>query len=1307
MEPTAPRRNPYVGPRAFQTGEALYGRDRDTLNLYYLLLAERVVLLFSPSGAGKTSLIQAGLIPRLKEKFDFIPVIRVNQEPPETLVSIPGFNRYIYSALSSLEEIVKPEDRLPAAQLAGMGFSDYLSRLDQPSSTPDEPARHAYQALIFDQFEEILTTAPNDYAGKQVFFDQLGEALRDNRRWALFSARQDYAAAFEPYLRSIPTRFANRFRLDLLDAEMALQVIQNPARDAGVEFTDAAAQKLVDDLRRIQNQRPDGTSETELGRYVESVQLQVVCYRLWNNLAPGETSITEKQLASVGSVNVSLSNYYGEQVASASLQFNVPQRLIREWFNDQLITRQGIRSQVILEPGTSGGLDNRVIRFMESAHLVRAEKRAGSTWYELAHDRLIEPVRLDNEKWLSSNLSLLQQQAALWNQQDRPESLILSGNELVQARAWALEHAAELLPYEDDFLLACKAEEIRALRLKRRNQVISFLGVLAFILAIAAFLAYRQADFQRSQAQRQERVSRAGQLAAQSHNALDEFPQRSLLLALEALKVTQIFAEAPQAPAEESLRAALAFPHGQPLGRQEKPLTVIVFSRDWLAEGGEDGFIQLWDRRGGTLSSPILLKGSGGAVRLLAFSPDGKWLASGGDSPEAQLWDLTAPKLEPLLLAGHDSILKSLAFDPRSRWLATGSVDETIRLWDLHSQNPSRDSKILRGHTGDISALAFSPDGTLLASGSLDATVRLWDLVDPEVQYTVLPGHLRIVNTLAFSPDGRWLASGSFDHTVRLWDLKTREKLSSPLVFPGHEDEIYTLAFSPGGHWLATGSADHSIRLLDMASPDPLANPRVLRGHTDAVNSLVFSPGGEWLASGGADHTIRLWDMTAIDPAADPGVLRGHDDQVSSLSFSPDGLWLASASRDNSSRIWRMDLPSPAGNPNVLVGHTGAVSALSISADGHWLATGSVDHTTQLYDLHFGIPPQGYLTLRKQTGAITALAFSPNEKILATAGVDTNILLWDLTVPDASENPRVLAGHAQNLTSLAFSLDGRYLASGDVGGNVRLWDMSLGNSASTGQDLGVDPDHDVTALAFDPGGKWLAASSGFKIRLWNLQDFQAAPLNLERHEGRVTELAFSPDGHFLATGSLDGTVRIWDLHANEISTSSIELKKHSDWVTALAFSPAAAVHHWFASGSKDKTVLLWDLDDLNKDPIPLRGHDGGITSIVFSQDGHWLASAGKDRTIRIWDLGSANPDLNSIALSGHQDNITAIAFLPGDKWLASASEDHTTRLWPLQLEDLKAQACAQAGRNLSHAEWEQFFSTRQYETTCSQWPPVP
>ena len=119
--------------------------------------------------------------------------------------------------------------------------------------------------LIFDQFEEILTVDPTNLAAKADFFAQVGAALRNRQRWALFSMREDYMAALAPYLPRIPTRLNSTYRLDLLGTAAAQQAIQQPARSGGVEFDAAAATRLIDDLRRVHVQQPDGTVEEQLG----------------------------------------------------------------------------------------------------------------------------------------------------------------------------------------------------------------------------------------------------------------------------------------------------------------------------------------------------------------------------------------------------------------------------------------------------------------------------------------------------------------------------------------------------------------------------------------------------------------------------------------------------------------------------------------------------------------------------------------------------------------------------------------------------------------------------------------------------------------------------------------------------------------------------------------------------------------------------------------------------------------------------------------------------------------------------------
>jgi hypothetical protein len=451
------RSNPYVGPRAFRQDEPFYGRERETRQLINLIIAERIVLLYSPSGAGKTSLIQAALIPRLRSmKFQVLPVVRVNLEPSAELSATSGLNRYVFSALLSLEESSPADQRFSMQQLASMSLPEYLQARSRPA------AEHWVEVLIFDQFEDILILDPTDQDEKREFFRQLGEALEASQRWALFAMREDFVTALDPYLLPIPSRFSNTFRLDLLGKEAARMAIQEPARQAGVEFSETALLKLVDDLRRTRVQRPDGTMEPQLGPNVEPVQLQVVCYRLWEAKPAEQKVISEQNLSVFGEidqslVDQSLADYYAGQVTAIATETGVSERKIREWFNRQLITEHGVRGTVLMQPDQSSGLDNRAIRRMIDAHLVRAEKRGGSTWFELAHDRLIAPLRKDNAAWFKANLSLVQQQADLWDQQGRPESLLLRGKEYLKAENWTRAHQVELLPVEAEYLRACQS----------------------------------------------------------------------------------------------------------------------------------------------------------------------------------------------------------------------------------------------------------------------------------------------------------------------------------------------------------------------------------------------------------------------------------------------------------------------------------------------------------------------------------------------------------------------------------------------------------------------------------------------------------------------------------------------------------------------------------------------------------------------------------------------------------------------------------------------------------------------------------
>lgn len=446
---------PYVGPRALREGERIFGRAREERQLFQLLVARRIALLHSPSGAGKTSLVQAGLLPKLRaDGFHVLPVARLNKPLPGQVVQDERYNRYRHSLLLSIEE---QQEAQPDDDLLGVSISDYLAARHGDNEEP------VLLALIIDQFEQVLTLDPTDAQAKEAFFRDLGRALRNPRLWTLFVIREDYLGALEPYARAIPTHLAHTYRLDLLNHEAASEAIREPAAERKVTFTDEAVEYLVDDLRQIQVQKPDGAIVEQPGLYVEPVQLQVICRRLWKRLPASKAEITVEDVKRAGDVDRALAGYYADCIGEVlnHPDTNSDERTIRQWVQSNLISRDGVRLPVLMGSGKTEGLDNDVLRRLQDAHLLRADQRAGLTWYELAHDRLVKPIRKDNHTWFKVNLRLLQRQSERWQNEDRADYLLLHGEELAGEEEWAAQHEDELTDLDRAFLDASLNERSR------------------------------------------------------------------------------------------------------------------------------------------------------------------------------------------------------------------------------------------------------------------------------------------------------------------------------------------------------------------------------------------------------------------------------------------------------------------------------------------------------------------------------------------------------------------------------------------------------------------------------------------------------------------------------------------------------------------------------------------------------------------------------------------------------------------------------------------------------------------------------
>ncbi|MHC5749688.1 MAG: WD40 domain-containing protein [Nostoc sp.] len=589
------------------------------------------------------------------------------------------------------------------------------------------------------------------------------------------------------------------------------------------------------------------------------------------------------------------------------------------------------------------------------------------------------------------------------------------------------------------------------------------------------------------------------------------------------------------------------------------------------------------------------LEGHSSRVNSVGFSPDGKTLASGSDDNTIKLWDISTGKAIKTL-TGHSSKVYSIGFSPDGKTLASSSGDKTIKLWDVST---GKAIKTLTGHSRSVWGVGFSLDGKTLASGSGDKTIKLWDVSTGKAIKT-LTGHSRSVWGVGFSPDGKTLASGSDDKTIKLWDVSTGKSIKT---LTGHRSLVYSVGFSPDGKTLASGSDDNTIKLWDVSTGKAI---KTLTEHSSLVYSVGFSPDGKTLASGSDDNTIKLWDVSTGKAIK---TLAGHSSTVIGVGFSPDGKTLASGSDDKTIKLWDVSTGKAI---KTLTGHSSTVIGVGFSPDGKTLASGSDDKTIKLWDISTG---KAIKTLAGHSSRIYSVGFSPDDKTLASGSGDKTIKLWDVSTGKAI---KTLTGHSSSVWGVGFSPDGKTLASGSSDNTIKLWDVSTGKAIKTL----TGHSRSVWGVGFSPDGKTLASgSSDNTIKLWDVSTGKAIK-TLIGHSSSVWGVGFSPDGKTLASGSSDNTIKLWDVSTGKAIKT---LTGHSSSVYSVGFSPDGKT---LASGSFDKTIKLWDVNT-GKAIKTLTGHSSSVYSVGFSRDGKTLVSGSRDKTVILWDL-----DFDNLLLSG-------------------------------------------------------------------------
>jgi YVTN family beta-propeller protein len=433
--------SPFVGPRPFKRDpeeqELFFGRNYESERIISLIYSHKLVLVYAQSGAGKTSLFNANIIPALEQKgLQVLPMVRVgigsqmiskahqaNMVGGSSSLSEHEINPYIFNVFQSLvpdvsgDELLEilTKDRGPVVKdditkstSSSKSLSEFLR--DFFPHQIDQRGKNIPQILIVDQLEELFTfySDPNRWHEQQEdFFNQVAHVLENDPLLRIvFIIREDYLAQIDPFAWLLPEKIKARFRLERLHRDAAFEAIKGPLEKSKVYvgeestkklFDKGVIEKLIDDLVRIRIETLDGRTQDVKGEFVEPIQLQVVCQRLWNKLRFGKLDEINREY--LGDIEKALEDFYVEAIREASEKTHINEDIIRNWFDEKLITSSGTRGIVHRGASSTGGIANSVVDILENRYLIRKEERSGSRWYELTHDRLIKPIKTSNDSW--------------------------------------------------------------------------------------------------------------------------------------------------------------------------------------------------------------------------------------------------------------------------------------------------------------------------------------------------------------------------------------------------------------------------------------------------------------------------------------------------------------------------------------------------------------------------------------------------------------------------------------------------------------------------------------------------------------------------------------------------------------------------------------------------------------------------------------------------------------------------------------------------------------------------------------------
>jgi WD40 repeat protein len=1188
---------PYRGLFAFREEDApfFFGREAFAQRLVSAAQGGRLVAVVGPSGSGKSSVVFAGLLPRLRQAGRWtIVTFRPGSEPLRRLAS--ALLPLLEPDLTETERLVETRKLAEALGYEEVPLADVVSRIVEVQPGADR------MLLLADQFEEVYTQS-RDPERRRAFLDAVLAALGGQGQPAarsltlVLTIRADFweqALAYRPLADALQNA---DLILGPMNRDELERAVAGPAEELGVVFEAGLVERILDDVGDEPGNLP---------------LLEFALTKLWDHEKAWQLS--HKGYEAIGRVEGALTLHAEDVYAGLATDERAAARRVFT----QLVRPGGGTEDTrrLARIGEIGEEDWGAVRRLADARLVVTGRDAdGEETAELTHEALIggwERLR----GWMAEDRTFRAWQERLraaqraWETGGHDEGPLLRGAPLAEAEGWLAERPSGLRPAELAFVEASVAlrdqkaaererQQQRELALERRGR--RLMAIVAAVLGVAVVITLVLTGYSLLQ-RRQATEAYSLSLAASAQKSLDSKDSAAALkLALEANQIRN-----PPLEAQRVLMDA-AYTPGARWGAKlnslfsgaNGPATALAVSPDGETAllGLAHGAIIWFDL--GSRQELGRLVGHTGPVNAIAFAPDGSRVLSGGYDGRVLLWDVASSSMVREFGAegsGHAGPVRTVDIDAQGGMALSGGLAATnyydpgdLILWNLET---GEQLGRLEGHEAGIVAALFTPDGSGVLASSGDARLlsdlgagtaadaggtlyglRLWDVASGQAQKTFELGDLDVY-AMAISPDGSRALTGSyFTNNLILWDLESGQQLKT---LTGHSHGVTAVTFTPGRQQAVSGSFDQRLIVWDLEGGSPL---NVLKVHRAEVLDLGIVPGGEGVLSAAGDGMLVLSDL--VD-GAQIQRFEGHGDWVYDVALVPgtdtfvsvSGSGLGAGLLDGSIRLW--DLESGAELRSADLGmEFGTAFQVAVSPDGSTALVGAVEPVIRVWDLEAW---ELVGTLEGHGEEVTGIAYAPDGEHALSCSLDGTMIWWD--VP-GRRIIRRMQGPGEDFWSVTLSPDGKTAVTDSRDSALTVWDPETGQRI---RDFAREEDPGViggSGAAFLPGTDTvLAARDDGALIEWDLESGKAIRW-VGQHPGLRARLIVSPDGRLAMSSTMDGSLMLWDLERGELIRRTeghgviFDLTLGPDGTTALFGSSDWTITEWRFEAPDLEALKAW------------------------------------------------------------------------------------------------------------------------------------